>query len=149
MSFAARRPQGGNFYVAANFQRSTDSEASAASRQEMGFESLIRFSYDLPTNLMLGNQSLPISFGVQRILNTTGGNGEPQGQACKSGLLAEQPLCGRISPDASSYVAGKENARLIVSQIVLDGLNELKMGYPKITAKRRRELESIRRLLAK
>jgi hypothetical protein len=48
MSFAARRPQGGNFYVAANFQGSTDSQASAASRQEMGFESLIRFSYDLP-----------------------------------------------------------------------------------------------------
>ncbi|MGA2725725.1 MAG: hypothetical protein ABSG79_25360 [Bryobacteraceae bacterium] len=72
MSFAARRPQAGNFYVAANFQGSTDSQASAASRQEMGFESLIRFSYDLPTNLMLWNQSLPISFGVQRILNTTG-----------------------------------------------------------------------------
>jgi hypothetical protein len=72
MSFAARRPPGGNFYVAAKFQGSTDSQASAASRQEMGFESLIRFSYDLPTNLMLWNQSLPISFGVQRILNTTG-----------------------------------------------------------------------------
>ena len=43
----------------------------------------------------------------------------------------------------------KENARLIVSQIVLDGLNELKMAYPKTTAKRRRELESIRKLLAK
>jgi hypothetical protein len=46
-------------------------------------------------------------------------------------------------------VAGKENARLIVSQIVLDGLNELKMAYPKTTAKRRRELESIRKLLPK
>ena len=44
---------------------------------------------------------------------------------------------------------GKENARLIVSQIVLDALNELKMAYPKTTAKRRRELESIRKLLAK
>src|ERR1035438_8815154 len=31
----------------------------------------------------------------------------------------------------------KENARLIVSQIVLDALNELKMEYPKTTAKRR------------
>jgi PPK2 family polyphosphate:nucleotide phosphotransferase len=41
----------------------------------------------------------------------------------------------------------KENARLIVSQIVLDTLHELKMGYPKTTAKRRRELESIRKLL--
>jgi len=43
----------------------------------------------------------------------------------------------------------KENARLIVSQIVLDALNELKMAYPKTTAKRRAELKSIRKLLAK
>ena len=43
----------------------------------------------------------------------------------------------------------KENARLIVSRIVLDGLNELKMAYPKTTAKRRQELKSIRKLLAK
>jgi polyphosphate kinase 2 (PPK2 family) len=41
----------------------------------------------------------------------------------------------------------KENARLIVSKIVLDALNELKMAYPKIDAKRRRELKSIRRQL--
>jgi PPK2 family polyphosphate:nucleotide phosphotransferase len=41
----------------------------------------------------------------------------------------------------------KEDARLIVSQIVLDGLNELKMAYPKTTAKRRRELKSIRKKL--
>jgi len=41
----------------------------------------------------------------------------------------------------------KENARLIVSQIVLDALNELKMAYPKTTAKRRRELKSIRKRL--
>jgi PPK2 family polyphosphate:nucleotide phosphotransferase len=43
----------------------------------------------------------------------------------------------------------KENARLIVSQIVLDALNELKMAYPKTTAKRWRELKSIRKLLTK
>lgn len=41
----------------------------------------------------------------------------------------------------------KENARLIVSQIVLDAFNELKMAYPKITAERRRELKSIRKRL--
>ena len=41
----------------------------------------------------------------------------------------------------------KENARLIVSQIVLDALNDLKMAYPKTTAKRRRELKTIRKLL--
>ena len=39
----------------------------------------------------------------------------------------------------------KENARLIVSQIILDALDELKMAYPKTTAKRRRELKSIRK----
>ena len=39
----------------------------------------------------------------------------------------------------------KENARLIVSQIVLDALNDMKMAYPKTTAKRRRELKSIRK----
>ncbi|MGA3024089.1 MAG: ADP-polyphosphate phosphotransferase [Bryobacteraceae bacterium] len=43
----------------------------------------------------------------------------------------------------------KENARLIVSQIVLDALSELQMAYPRTTAKRRRELKSIRKLLAK
>ena len=41
----------------------------------------------------------------------------------------------------------KENARLIVSQIVIDALEDLKMSCPKTTAKRRRELESIRRQL--
>ena len=40
----------------------------------------------------------------------------------------------------------KENARLIVSQIVMDALDDLKMAYPKTTAKRLRELESIRKL---
>jgi PPK2 family polyphosphate:nucleotide phosphotransferase len=41
----------------------------------------------------------------------------------------------------------KENARLIVSQIVLDTFQELKMTYPKTTSKRRRELKSIRQRL--
>ncbi len=43
----------------------------------------------------------------------------------------------------------KENARLVVSAIVLDALNELKLAYPKTTAKHRAELESIRKQLAK
>jgi PPK2 family polyphosphate:nucleotide phosphotransferase len=43
----------------------------------------------------------------------------------------------------------KENARLIVSQIVLDTFNDVKMAYPKTTPKRRRELESIRKLLTR
>jgi len=32
---------------------------------------------------------------------------------------------------------------------VLDALNELKMAYPKTTAKRKKELKSIRKLLEK
>ncbi len=43
----------------------------------------------------------------------------------------------------------KENARLIVSQIVLDALSGLKVAYPKTTDKRRQELQSIRKLLTK
>jgi PPK2 family polyphosphate:nucleotide phosphotransferase len=41
----------------------------------------------------------------------------------------------------------KENARLIVSRVILDVFNELKMAYPKVTAKRRQELKSIRKEL--
>ena len=41
----------------------------------------------------------------------------------------------------------KENARLIVSRIVLDTFHEMKMAYPKTTAKRRQELKSIRKRL--
>jgi polyphosphate kinase 2 (PPK2 family) len=43
----------------------------------------------------------------------------------------------------------KENARLIISQIVLDALDNLKMTYPKATPKRRGKLESIRKELLK
>ncbi len=43
----------------------------------------------------------------------------------------------------------KENARLAVSQIVLDAFHEMKMAYPKPTAKRRQELKSIRKQLTK
>jgi PPK2 family polyphosphate:nucleotide phosphotransferase len=42
---------------------------------------------------------------------------------------------------------GKENARLIVSRIVLDALKGLKMAYPKTTAKRHAELKTIRQQL--
>jgi PPK2 family polyphosphate:nucleotide phosphotransferase len=41
----------------------------------------------------------------------------------------------------------KENARLIVSQIVLDTLEGLNMAYPKTSAERRHELLSIRKQL--
>jgi PPK2 family polyphosphate:nucleotide phosphotransferase len=43
----------------------------------------------------------------------------------------------------------KENARLIIARIVLDALESLKMAYPKTTAKRRKELQSIRKQLTK
>jgi PPK2 family polyphosphate:nucleotide phosphotransferase len=43
----------------------------------------------------------------------------------------------------------KENARLIVSHIVVEALGELKMSYPKTTAKRRAELLEIRKRLTK
>jgi PPK2 family polyphosphate:nucleotide phosphotransferase len=43
----------------------------------------------------------------------------------------------------------KDNARLIISAIVLDALQSLKLSYPKTTAKRRAELLSIRKLLKK
>jgi PPK2 family polyphosphate:nucleotide phosphotransferase len=41
----------------------------------------------------------------------------------------------------------KESARLIVSRILLDALNDLKLAYPKTTPKRWRELKSIRKQL--
>jgi PPK2 family polyphosphate:nucleotide phosphotransferase len=43
----------------------------------------------------------------------------------------------------------KENARLIVSQIVLNTLKDLKMSYPLVSAARRKELLAIRKRLAK
>ncbi|HZS74254.1 MAG TPA: ADP-polyphosphate phosphotransferase [Candidatus Nitrosotalea sp.] len=53
-------------------------------------------------------------------------------------------------PSAPWYVIpadDKENAHLIISQIVLDTLNGLKMMYPKPDAKRKQELKTIRKLL--
>jgi PPK2 family polyphosphate:nucleotide phosphotransferase len=43
----------------------------------------------------------------------------------------------------------KENARLIVSHVVLDTLKQLRMTYPKTDNARRKELQSIRKLLVK
>ena len=43
----------------------------------------------------------------------------------------------------------KENSRLIVSQILMDVLDDLKMAYPRSTPKRRRELRTIGKQLAK
>jgi PPK2 family polyphosphate:nucleotide phosphotransferase len=43
----------------------------------------------------------------------------------------------------------KENARLIISQIILDTLDGLKLEYPKLSGKQRRELRSMHQLLAR
>jgi PPK2 family polyphosphate:nucleotide phosphotransferase len=43
----------------------------------------------------------------------------------------------------------KLNARLVVSRIVIDAMNSLGQTMPKVTSTRRRELEAIRRTLAK
>ncbi len=66
---------------------------------------------------------------------------------------AYQECLGATSTsDSPWYVVpadDKENARLIVSQIVLDTLEGLEMTYPKTSAARRQELLSIRQQLAK
>src|ERR1700679_946435 len=43
----------------------------------------------------------------------------------------------------------KENTGLIISRIVLDALQDLKMAYPKSDAERRRDLQAIRKQLSK
>ena len=63
----------------------------------------------------------------------------------------EECLSATSTQDAPWYVVpadDKKNARLIVSQIILDTFNALKMAYPKTTAKRRKELLDIRKRLA-
>jgi len=67
-------------------------------------------------------------------------------------MLIEKGLSATNTRDTPWYVVpadDKENARLIVSQIVLDTFEGLKMAYPKTSATRRRELLSIRKRLAK
>src|SRR5580692_8212835 len=64
----------------------------------------------------------------------------------------EECLSATSTGDSPWYVVpadDRENARLIVSQIVLDTLEGLKMTYPKTSDERRRELLSIRKQLAK
>jgi PPK2 family polyphosphate:nucleotide phosphotransferase len=64
----------------------------------------------------------------------------------------EQCLEATSTSDAPWYVVpadDKENARLIVSQVILDTFEGLKMTYPKSNAKRRQELQLIRKRLTK
>ncbi|MFZ1122707.1 MAG: ADP-polyphosphate phosphotransferase [Candidatus Binataceae bacterium] len=62
----------------------------------------------------------------------------------------EECLSATSTRDAPWYVVpadDKENARLIVSQIILDTLKGLQMSYPKTTDERRQELLEIRKQL--
>jgi PPK2 family polyphosphate:nucleotide phosphotransferase len=64
----------------------------------------------------------------------------------------ERCLSATSSRHAPWYVVpadDKENARLIVSQIVVDTIAGLKMAYPKADKQRRQELQSIRKQLQK
>jgi PPK2 family polyphosphate:nucleotide phosphotransferase len=64
----------------------------------------------------------------------------------------EECLAATSTRDSPWYVVpadDKENTRLIVSCIVLDTLEGLKMTYPKTNAERRQELRAIRKQLAK
>jgi PPK2 family polyphosphate:nucleotide phosphotransferase len=64
----------------------------------------------------------------------------------------EECLGATTTSDAPWYVVpadDKENARLIVSQIVLDTFDGLKMSYPKVSAEREQELQTIRGRLSK
>ncbi|WP_131116462.1 ADP-polyphosphate phosphotransferase [Lichenihabitans psoromatis] len=62
----------------------------------------------------------------------------------------EQCLSATSTEHSPWYVVpadDKENARLIVSQIVVDTLEGLDMSYPKVSAERQQQLQAIRREL--
>ena len=64
----------------------------------------------------------------------------------------EACLSATSAPNAPWYVVpadDKPNARLIISRVILDTLKELRLSYPEPDKARRKELQSIRRLLAK
>ena len=64
----------------------------------------------------------------------------------------EECLSATSTHDVPWYIVpadDKDNARLIVSQIVVDTLEVLNMHYPETTPERHRELESIREQLTK
>ncbi|HEY0266223.1 MAG TPA: ADP-polyphosphate phosphotransferase [Rhizomicrobium sp.] len=64
----------------------------------------------------------------------------------------EDCLSATSSDEAPWYIVpadDKQNARLIVSQVVLETLEGLKMAYPRTSPERARELQRIRKQLAK
>jgi PPK2 family polyphosphate:nucleotide phosphotransferase len=74
-------------------------------------------------------------------------------QFWKDYMKAYEDCLGATSTDhAPWYIVpadDKENARLIISEIILDTLKSLKLSYPEPGKAHRRELQSIRKLLAK
>ena len=59
----------------------------------------------------------------------------------------EQCIAATSTSDSPWYIVpahDKENARLIVSQIVVEALTGLKAGYPEVTAEREKQLLSMR-----
>ena len=63
----------------------------------------------------------------------------------------EECLNATSTPHAPWFVVpadDKQNARLIISQVVVDTLASLKLSYPETTGERRAELRSIRKSLA-
>ena len=64
----------------------------------------------------------------------------------------EACLSATSTKDVPWYVIpadDKENARLIISEIILERFNELDLSYPRLSAKRREELQLIRKKLMK
>ncbi len=64
----------------------------------------------------------------------------------------EDCLSATSTRQASWYVVpadDKKNARLIISQVILDTLHGIKMKYPKLSPKQRKELRKLRKWLAK
>jgi len=62
----------------------------------------------------------------------------------------ESCMAATSTPESPWYVVpadDKENARLIVSRIILDHLNDLNMAYPATTPERKQELQAIRKQL--
>lgn len=62
----------------------------------------------------------------------------------------EECLSATSTKNAPWYVVpadDKKNSRLIIARIILDTLKSLKMNYPETSEERRKELESIRKLL--
>jgi PPK2 family polyphosphate:nucleotide phosphotransferase len=63
----------------------------------------------------------------------------------------EQCLSATTTSDAPWHIVpadDKLSARLIVSEIILDALKDLKMTYPKLDAKHRQELQALRKELS-